>query len=331
MKENANPRLFSVEKRTQRAPLDWTKLGSFRQERHDRRWQDNDVVSSNTGSIVGSVVVPITAEDKAIMYAIIDCSRSTANGKGVNLLRKAGLVIPTYSIGARNSNKNKNTSTPSTTSMLSSSWCSDSSRPVFSLAKDNSNEDRKTAEEPIGKRQSENEKEKKEDEQINDIMNIGDKNIISAEEIFDIIRNIQDPEHPHSLEQLGVVSLEQVKVSSAQNCKSTQKRKNGHDNDNDNNNITYNQEKITIEFTPTIPHCSMATLIGLCLRVKLFRSLPPATKVDVSIEPGTHVSEKAINKQLRDKERIRAALENKHLAGVVDKCIKNGMNMSTMG
>jgi len=330
MKENANPRLFSVEKRTQRAPLDWTKLGSFRQERQDRRWQDNDVVSSNTGSIVGSVVVPITAEDKAIMYAIIDCSRSTANGKGVNLLRKAGLVIPTYSIGARNSNKNKNTSpTRSTTSMLSSSWCSDSSRPVFSLAKDNSNEDRKTAEEPIGKRQSENEKEKKEDEQINDIMNIGDKNIISAEEIFDIIRNIQDPEHPHSLEQLGVVSLEQVKVSSAQNCKNTLKRKNGHENDN--NNITNNQDKITIEFTPTIPHCSMATLIGLCLRVKLFRSLPPTTKVDVSIEPGTHVSEKAINKQLRDKERIRAALENKHLAGVVDKCIKNGMNMSTMG
>ena len=77
-------------------------------------------------------------------------------------------------------------------------------------------------------------------------------------------------------------------------------------------------------------HCSMATLIGLCLRVKLHRSLPPARfGVDVSIEPGTHVSEKAINKQLRDKERVRAALENKHLAGVVDKCIRNGMEAAT--
>jgi len=276
--------------------------------------------------IVGSVVIPITAEDKAIMHAIIDCSRSTSNGKGVDLLRKAGLVIPTYSSGGRNSNKNTSTAR-STTPILSSSWCSDSSRPVFSLAKDNLDDGRETAEETISKRQ--NEKEKKEDEQINNIMNIGDKNIISAEEIFDIIRNIEDPEHPHSLEQLGVVSLEQVHVSCAQNCKNTQNRKNG--NDNDNNNSTNNQDKIKIEFTPTIPHCSMATLIGLCLRVKLFRSLPPTIKVDVSIEPGTHVSEKAINKQLRDKERIRAALENKHLAGVVDKCIKNGMNMTTMG
>ena len=66
----------------------------------------------------------------------------------------------------------------------------------------------------------------------------------------------------------------------------------------------------------------MATLIGLCLRVKLMRSLPQRFKVNVSIEPGTHASEKTINKQLRDKERVCAALENKHLVGVVNKCIK---------
>ena len=35
---------------------------------------------------------------------------------------------------------------------------------------------------------------------------------IDAEEVFDIIRNIQDPEHPNTLEELAVVSLEQVKV-----------------------------------------------------------------------------------------------------------------------
>lgn len=35
---------------------------------------------------------------------------------------------------------------------------------------------------------------------------------ISAEEIFDIIRTIEDPEHPNTLEELGVVSLEQVEV-----------------------------------------------------------------------------------------------------------------------
>ena len=36
---------------------------------------------------------------------------------------------------------------------------------------------------------------------------------------------------------------------------------------------------ITIEFTPTVPHCSLATLIGLCLREKLRRELPRDAKV----------------------------------------------------
>lgn len=35
---------------------------------------------------------------------------------------------------------------------------------------------------------------------------------ISSEEIFDIIRTVQDPEHPNTLEELGVVSLAQVQV-----------------------------------------------------------------------------------------------------------------------
>lgn len=34
-----------------------------------------------------------------------------------------------------------------------------------------------------------------------------------------------------------------------------------------------------MQFTPTVQHCSMATLIGLCIRVKLLRSLPPRFKV----------------------------------------------------
>ena len=37
--------------------------------------------------------------------------------------------------------------------------------------------------------------------------------------------------------------------------------------------------KVNVVFTPTIPHCSMATLIGLSIRVKLLRSLPPRFKV----------------------------------------------------
>jgi len=118
----------------------------------------------------------------------------------------------------------------------------------------------------------------------------------NEQEVFDIIRTINDPEHPLTLEQLNVTQLPLVSV-----CPDT--------------------SLISINFTPTIPHCSMATLIGLCLRVKLIRSLPSRFKVDIKITPGTHASEDAINKQLNDKERVAAALENTHLLEVVNKCI----------
>ena len=126
---------------------------------------------------------------------------------------------------------------------------------------------------------------------------------LNPEEVFEIIRNIQDPEHPLTLEQLGVVSREQIVLD----------EHSGH------------RKRLEVRFTPTIPHCSMATQIGLCLRVKLDRSLPAAYKTSIKIEPGTHASENAINKQLADKERVSAALENKHLLGIVNRCIMNGM------
>ena len=121
---------------------------------------------------------------------------------------------------------------------------------------------------------------------------------VSSVEIFELIRHINDPEHPLTLEQLNVVSMDNIVV-------------------NDKENI------ICVQFTPTIPHCSMATLIGLCLRVKLIRSLPTRFKVTIKISPGSHQSEIAINKQLADKERVAAALENNHLLEVVNKCITN--------
>lgn len=65
----------------------------------------------------------------------------------------------------------------------------------------------------------------------------------------------------------------------------------------------------------------MATLIGLSIRVRLLRSLPCRFKVDVEIKPGAHISENAINKQLADKERVAAALENSHLIEVVNQCL----------
>ena len=41
----------------------------------------------------------------------------------------------------------------------------------------------------------------------------------------------------------------------------------------------------------------------------------------VLINPGTHASKVAVNKQLADKERVAAALENSHLLDVVNQCL----------
>lgn len=123
-----------------------------------------------------------------------------------------------------------------------------------------------------------------------------DRDIVTSQEVFEYIRHINDPEHPLSLEQLNVLNVEHIKVDDYKNT-------------------------VSILFTPTIPHCSMATLIGLCIRVKLLRSLPKRFKVTIQIYPGSHQSEIAVNKQLSDKERVAAALENNHLLDVVNKCI----------
>jgi len=125
---------------------------------------------------------------------------------------------------------------------------------------------------------------------------------IDAAEIFDLLRSINDPEHPLTLEQLKVVSMEQITVS---------------------------PNHVLIRFTPTIPHCSMATLIGLSMRVRLLRSLPNRYKVDIMIQEGTHQSENAVNKQLNDKERVAAALENSHLLGVVEQCLSTAHQRGT--
>ena len=55
------------------------------------------------------------------------------------------------------------------------------------------------------------------------------------------------------------------------------------------------------------------------LRVKLHRSLPSRFKVQVTIEEGKHEQEVEINKQLNDKERVLAALENANLVKIVNR------------
>lgn len=119
---------------------------------------------------------------------------------------------------------------------------------------------------------------------------------LDAREIFDLIKDIKDPEHPLTLEELNVVREDQISVD-------------------------LENKVVAIEFSPTINRCSMAPLIGLSIIVKLLRCLPEQLKVDVRISAGSHDSEDEYNKQLNDKERVAAALENNNLLSVINACI----------
>jgi metal-sulfur cluster biosynthetic enzyme len=80
---------------------------------------------------------------------------------------------------------------------------------------------------------------------------------------FDQIRNIRDPEKPDTLEDLQVVQEDLIEIKSV---------KSGH-------------YTIKICIVPTVPHCSLATLIGLCIRTKLERELPVGKfKIDLTIK-----------------------------------------------
>jgi metal-sulfur cluster biosynthetic enzyme len=123
---------------------------------------------------------------------------------------------------------------------------------------------------------------------------------IDEQEIYDLISTISDPEHPLSLGSLAVVNLPDIHIKP----------------------LGRNLQVVTVEITPTITHCSLATLIGLGVRVRLEKSLPPRFRIDVRVKEGTHSTGDQVNKQLGDKERVAAALENQQLANVLRKMLE---------
>ncbi|XP_005090483.1 cytosolic iron-sulfur assembly component 2A [Aplysia californica] len=130
----------------------------------------------------------------------------------------------------------------------------------------------------------------------------GDPEIKELKEtVYDLISCIRDPEKPETLEELNVISEEGVQAKRLEN----------------------GQFLVNIEFVPTVPHCSLASIIGLTMRSKLDKCLPQKLKVDIFIKEGTHDTADEINKQINDKERISAAMENPNLQTLVKECIEN--------
>ncbi|XP_055626843.1 MIP18 family protein galla-1 isoform X2 [Toxorhynchites rutilus septentrionalis] len=105
------------------------------------------------------------------------------------------------------------------------------------------------------------------------------------ETIYDFLRTIRDPEKPNTLEDLKVVYEDGIFV---------QKPTEG------------NVYIVRIEFNPTVPHCSLATLIGLCIRVKVQRNINHNLKLDIYIKKGAHSTED----ESKIKERFHVMILN---------------------
>ena len=85
----------------------------------------------------------------------------------------------------------------------------------------------------------------------------------------DFLRSIKDPEKPNSLGDLNVITEESVQVQPF-----------GTDG-----------YLVRIDFNPTVPHCSLASLIGLCLRGKIQKNMVEKIKFDIVIAEGKHSTE----------------------------------------
>ncbi|KAK4498817.1 hypothetical protein PRZ48_009327 [Zasmidium cellare] len=127
---------------------------------------------------------------------------------------------------------------------------------------------------------------------------------IDEQEVYDLISSITDPEHPLTLGSLGVVNLEDITIIPPSSPRSR-------------------ISSVQVLITPTTSACSLTTVIGLGVKVRLVNALPPRFRVDVRIKEGTSSSADEANKQLGDKERVAAAMENKNLINMVNHMLSS--------
>jgi metal-sulfur cluster biosynthetic enzyme len=115
---------------------------------------------------------------------------------------------------------------------------------------------------------------------------------LNKSELVEVLSKVYDPEYPLSVIDLKIVSEE---------------------------DITLDDDKIRVLFTPTSPFCPMGGIIGALIKYALEKKT--GKEVEVSVKPGAHSQEKMLNEIFKDKEKYNDALEMLKKSGVLDKCV----------
>jgi metal-sulfur cluster biosynthetic enzyme len=104
-------------------------------------------------------------------------------------------------------------------------------------------------------------------------MDSPDREPIDSIGIYEQIRSILHPERPLTLEQLQIVSPQDITVDDSEGS-------------------------VDAIFTPTVPNCTLPAVLGLCIREKRLQFLPLRfhSKICVVCAPGKDIQEDSINR-----------------------------------
>jgi len=111
-------------------------------------------------------------------------------------------------------------------------------------------------------------------------------------DVLKVLERVNDPEYPVSVVQLKIVT---------------------------ENDIAVLQDKVVVEFTPTVPYCPMGGAIGVVIKYALEKEL--GLPVEVKVKPGTHIQEVSLNEMLSDPEKYQKTVERFLESGLLDQCI----------
>lgn len=129
---------------------------------------------------------------------------------------------------------------------------------------------------------------------------------VTEDTVFELLRDIKEPEHSFSIEQLGVIKKEYINIDIITY-------------EGVGIDVGYPIKFIKVVFKPTIPHCSMAGIIGLSIKL-LLQNFIKGYEIKVTVLKDSHVNWEMISKQLNDKDRVLAASQNHSLMSVIRDC-----------
>ncbi len=110
-------------------------------------------------------------------------------------------------------------------------------------------------------------------------------------EVFEALIPVMDPEHPVSVTdpRMGIVTRDRISVTG---------------------------DTISVQFKPTAAYCPMGGVIGILIRHRLEEVYPDA-KIRVTVVPGTHANEAAVNSMINDEEKYRQIVQRLQASGML--------------